>query len=830
MHDDTLKSAMDLNNNTPPAPDPSKAWVWDTSTDRVTLTEYGAQCFGLPPSGTLTWSSLRALILPEDLVHVGPVVDRARAEGAEYSVEFRIVRPDGKELWLAEHAIHVPGRNGAGPSMIGLIRDVTERRRAEELRLRLAAIVESSDDAIISKSLDGIIRSWNAGAERMFGYSPEEMIGRSVLTLIPDDRYEEERQILSTLMAGKRIDHYETIRRKKNGTQFHVSLTVSPVVDDQGRIVGASKIARDITARRRSEEALREESHALNLLNETGRAIAADLDRDSLIQRVTDAALALSGAQYGAFFHDAPDENGDLHQVYAVSGASPEAFAEFPHPRATALLGSTVRGGAPIRSDDIHADPRYGQAGAQSGIPTCLASVRSYLAVSVVSRSGEMLGFLLLGHDHPAVFTQRAQDLIVGVAAQAATALDNSRLYERVRRSAEERQSLLEAERAARVAAERISLMKDEFLATLSHELRTPLNAILGWAQVLELDTSASRSVLDGVAIIKRNAKAQAQLIEDLLDMSRIISGKIRLDVQKVDPHEIVKGVIETVRHSAEVKQIRLQAMLDSVAGPVWGDPNRLQQCVWNLLSNAIKFTPKGGLVRVSLARVNSHIELSVSDTGQGIEPEFLPHVFEKFRQADSSTTRTHGGLGLGLSIVRSLIELHGGNVRVSSAGKDKGSTFFLDLPLMVVGSEVAPADPGDDSDADEHSLVGVTLVVVDDEPDARALVHRVLTNSGAVVHLAESAREGLALVREKRPHMLISDIGMPDEDGYEFIRKLRRLRPDEGGKTPALALSAFARAEDRTRSLRAGYQAHVAKPVDMAELVALVASLATGR
>jgi len=324
-------------------------------------------------------------------------------------------------------------------------------------------------------------------------------------------------------------------------------------------------------------------------------------------------------------------------------------------------------------------------------------------------------------------------------------------------------------------------------------------------------------------------------LIEDLLDMSRIISGKVRLDVQQVDLQDVVNAAVASVRHSADARGIRLHVVLDPLAGPVRGDPGRLQQCFWNLLSNAIRFTPRGGRVHVSLERIDSHIEVCVADSGEGIKPEFLPYLFERFRQADSSSTRRHGGLGLGLSIVKHLVELHGGQVRAKSPGEGQGATFCIELPVMIIHPpedvREHPRAPAPNAPTLDHpSLKGIKVMAVDDEPDARNLIHRVLTDCGAQVVLAASAQEGLALLSKERPDVIISDIGMPDEDGYQFIRKVRMLRPEEGGRTPAAALTAFARAEDRTRALRAGYQTHVAKPVEPTELTAVVASLAIRR
>jgi PAS domain S-box-containing protein len=727
--------------------------------------------------------------------------------------------------------------NGENVGRVWSFRDITERRRAEEIRFRLAAIVETSDDAIVSKTLEGIITTWNKGAERIFGYTAAEVIGKSITILIPSERADEEPAILRKLTRGERVDHFETVRIRKDGSRLYVSLTISPVIDSSGKIIGVSKIARDITESKRTEEALRDEKRMLELLNKTGAILASQLDLHTLVQSVTDAATELSGAQFGAFFYNMEDEVGEAYQLYALAGAPPAAFEKLGHPRATPLFGPTFRGEGPIRCDDVLADPRYGKWAPHYGMPEGHLPVRSYLAVAVVSRSGEVIGGLFFGHSRPAVFTERTERIIVGVAAQAAVAIDNARLYDDVKRAAKEREGLLEAERAARSEAERVSVMKDEFLATLSHELRTPLNAILGWTQILRSRTRESEELQSGLSVIERNTRVQTQLIEDLLDMSRIISGKMRLDVQRVDVQDVVKAAVASVRHSADAKDIRLQVVLDPFAGPVRGDPNRLQQCFWNLLSNAIKFTPKGGRIQVSLERVNSHVEVCVTDSGQGIKPEFLPHVFERFRQADASTTRRHGGLGLGLSIVKNLIELHGGSVRVDSPGEGQGATFCVELPVMALYVPEPEASPEPARTVtlqaalvDQPSLDKITVLAVDNEPDARDLLKRVLEECGARVLVAASAEEGLLLVQRERPDMIVSDIGMPGVDGYEFIRQVRRLPPEEGGKTPAAALTAFARAEDRTRALRAGYQTHVAKPVEPAELAAVVASLATRR
>ena len=418
--------------------------------------------------------------------------------------------------------------------------------------------------------------------------------------------------------------------------------------------------------------------------------------------------------------------------------------------------------------------------------------------------------------------------------ALAEVATENARLYEAAQKAAEERRQLLESERHARAAAERASGMKDEFLATLSHELRTPLSSILGWSQVLRSRPPTPEDLKRGLETIERNARMQTQLIEDLLDMSRITSGKLRLDVQPVMPATFIEAALETVRPSADAKGIRLEKMIDTDAGPVSGDPGRLQQVVWNLLSNAIKFTPKDGKVQVVLERVNSHIEISVADTGAGIEPEFIEHVFERFRQADASTTRQYGGLGLGLAIVKSLTELHGGTVMARSGGPEQGSTFTVHLPLAVVrraadgGPRQHPRTPAAPvQDLGLVDLPGLKVLVVDDQADARELVARILTDCKAEVRLAGGAVEALQILETWRPDVLVSDIGMPDMDGYALLERIRALPADRGGRTPAIALTAFARSEDRTRALHRGFQVHVSKPVEPAELVATVASVA---
>jgi signal transduction histidine kinase/CheY-like chemotaxis protein len=404
------------------------------------------------------------------------------------------------------------------------------------------------------------------------------------------------------------------------------------------------------------------------------------------------------------------------------------------------------------------------------------------------------------------------------LADRAALALDNSRLFR-------------EAHRASQQARE-ANRLKDDFLATLSHELRTPLAAIVSWTRLLGEGTLTPAEVQKGIEVIDRNARLQSRLISDILDISRIVSGKMRLEVQAVDPAPVVESVLDTLEPAIQAKSIRVEATLDPATGPLSADPGRLHQVVWNLLSNAIKFTPPEGRIHVRLERASSYVEFTVEDSGPGIEPSFLPHVFDRFRQADASSTRRQGGLGLGLAIVRHLVELHGGTVSATNLPGRRGAQFSVRLPRRVTLSGPAPsADPDREGEADRHhspepSLAGIRVLIVDDEEDGREALALALATRGADVVTASSAPEGLRQLVTRRPHVVLADIGMPGEDGYSLMRKIRKLAPGEGGKTPVIALTAYASAADRVRCFQAGFHLHLPKPVDLGELLSAVARL----
>jgi PAS domain S-box-containing protein len=643
---------------------------------------------------------------------------------------------------------------------------------ADEVAARLASIVDASDDVIVSKTLDGTITSWNPAAERILGYTAEEAIGQSINLIIPRERQAEEVEVMKEIRAGRRVDHFETVRVAKDGRTVHVSLTISPIKDVSGRVIGASTIARDITERRRGDIA------------QARLAAIIESSEDAIVSKTLDGVITSWNASAERMFGWSSAEAVGQHITLII----PREY----HAEETVVLARLRRGERISHFETI----RHRKDGTLFPMSLTVSPVRD--------ASGTVVG-----------------------ASKVARDISERRLLEQAR------QTLLEHEQRARHESEATNRSKDEFLATLSHELRTPLNAIYGWARMFAdgaLDPAATRNAAEAIL---RNSRIQVQLIEDLFDVSRIITGKMRLDVRPMNVLAALDSAVETIRPAAEAKSIRLEIVLDPRAAPIMGDPDRIQQATWNLLSNAVKFTPKGGRVQLNLRRVNSHVDIIVSDSGEGITPEHLPHIFERFRQADTGSTRRHAGLGIGLSLVKHLVELHGGKVTAASAGVDQGATFTVTLPVSLVHGLPEPAathtrsvEPIDTDSVKPISLRDLRVLVVDDDGEGRELAALILTNAGAETRTASSSCEALAILVEWAPDVLVSDLEMPEEDGYLLLRRARREATLLGRRLPALALTAYGRSEDRVRVLAAGFNLHLAKPVEPTELVLAVASL----
>ena len=868
--------------------------------------------------------------------------------------------------------------------------------RPPDPTLRLAAIVESSDDAIISKDLNGIITSWNRGAEELFGYTSEEAVGQSITILIPAERLAEEDMVLGKIRRGERLEHFDTIRRRKDGTLLHISLTVSPIRDADGTIVGASKIARDVSERKRIETELEELRGRLMVLAAASASILGSPDSASVTSASSDLARDVFWADgYALWRIDAegywrivsswgvsddfaaravprgPDQNtsaaapwsepvifedvrtapalAHLQDVYGREGiASMIAFpltirgdrsgamvfysrrvttyrdidvqvgtalanlaaaalttselyeeqrhareaADYARQQATFLaevstilsssldyaltLKTVARLAVPTIADwctvDVvnergvlerlataHIDPakvelartleeryptnpnlpggvhevvRTGRPASMSRIPPAMLeaaaqdeeqlrifrelALTSYMCVPLMAQGNAIGAITFVSAESKREYTDADLRLARELAMRASLAIQNARSYER---------------------ANEASRLKDEFLATLSHELRTPLNAVLGYARMMRMQMIPLERSKPALDVVERNATALKQIIEDVLDVSRIVAGRLRLNVQPVDLPAVLREAIATVIPAADAKGLRVETVIEPLTTPVSGDAERLQQIVWNLLSNAIKFTPRGGRVQLRLERVDSHTEVTVSDTGRGIAPEFLPFVFERFRQADASFSREHGGLGLGLAIAKQLAEMHGGTITASSEGMNKGATFVLKLPLMIVHGPTAEPTPREHPHSDRHvpelefvpRLDGVQVLAADDEPDSLNLLKTVLEEAGATVTAVSSSPEALDRLRKQPYDVLVADVGMPGMDGFQLIRAVRRL-DEPVRRIPAAALTAYARSQDRVTSLASGFQMHLVKPIDPLELIVAIATLAPRR
>lgn len=757
-------------------------WDWNIVTNQVIWSENYELLFGvLPGSFDGPYETFQKCVYPEDKQSVMQGIAHALEQKTDYNDEFRIVRADQSVHWISAKGKFIYDDRGQAVRMIGVCMETTVCKQAEESTRELATQVQEQANilnAILTASVDhiyifnrrGCYQYVSHDAATVLGFKPQDLVGKTLQDLdFPADLVEQvDNQRQAVMKTGQPIkDECKYITA--DGVHYYEYI-LTPLRNSNQSIEGVITVSRDITEHKRAEKSLRESEARFRRLFESNLIGVAFWNVDGFIIDANDAFLQLAG-----YTHD-----------------------EF------AILGKiNWREITPVEYKDL--DDR-----ALFEVQT--TGVSKIYEKEYIHRNGKrvpiVLGVALLNDskDNGVAFVLDITD----------------------RKSAEQEcDRLLERERKARQQAEIANKIKDEFLAVLSHELRTPLNSVLGWSKMLRTRNFDEKTTNHALETIERNAKLQTQLIEDLLDVSSILQGKLNLNICPVSLVMVVETALETVQLAAQAKSIQIQTIFDPTFGQVMGDPNRLGQVVWNLLSNAVKFTPTGGRVEIRLLEVGNQAQIQVSDTGKGILPDFLPYVFDYFRQADGTTTRTFGGLGLGLAIVRKVVEMHGGKVQAESPGEGSGATFTVELPLLVKSEQITPEENDCLDCQPESSLFSDTQVlVVDDEPDIRDLVTFILQDYGIEVTSVSSAQEALQALSESIPDVLISDIGMPKTDGYMLMREVRSRSPQQGGQVPAIALTAYAGEMNQQQALAAGFQMHISKPVDPDALVKAIADL----
>ncbi|MBD2252027.1 PAS domain-containing hybrid sensor histidine kinase/response regulator [Nostoc parmelioides] len=757
-------------------------WDWNVLTEKVVWSENHELLFGLVPgSFDGAYETFLSCVHPEDRESVMGVVSACLENKTDYYDEFRIVWPEQSIHWIAAKGRFFYNEQEQPVRMIGVCMDITESKRSEENTRQLATQVQEQANilnAILATSVDhiyilnrtGHYQYVSYGGAAVLGLHPQQMIGKTVREInLPQELIDKiNGQFLAVMKAGEPIkDECEYVA--EDGTHYYEYI-LTPLRNVDHRIEGVITVSRDMTEHKRAEQSIRNSEARFRRLFESNLIGVAFWNVDGFITDANDAYLQIVGYTREEF-----DTLGKI------------SWRELTPPDYEHL---DTRAIAEVKTNGISRiyEKQYIQ--------------RNGRRVSIV------LGIALLDDSDEQ-----------GVAF----VLDISE-----RKLAEQqRDRLLCAERIARKDAEIANRIKDEFLAVLSHELRTPLNPILGWSKLLRSRQFDAATTDRALETIERNATLQTQLIEDLLDVSRILQGKLSLNVCPVSLPIVIGAAIDTVRLAAEAKEIKIQNVFDPELGEVMGDANRLQQVVWNLLSNAVKFTSPGGTVEIHLKAVNDQAQIQVIDTGKGITPEFLPYVFDYFRQADGTTTRKFGGLGLGLAIVRQVVELHGGTVQATSPGEGLGATFTVNLPLSPKHEAMNHEDKNPVSaNFQPATLSGVRVLIVDDEPDIRDLVTFILEDYDVEVIAVSSAQEALEALSQSLPDIIVSDIGMPDVDGYMLMRQLRQRSPQEGGNIPAIALTAYAGEINQQQALAAGFQLHISKPVDPDALIEAIGNL----
>ena len=862
-------------------------WDWDIRTGKVSWSRQHEQLFGLAPDtfpGTL--AAFLAYIHPSDRERVAQSLELVQASRSDFNQEFRVVWPDGTVHWIVSRGRFIQNEISQPIRMLGAVLDVTERKQAEEvlrqshdelerlveertLALTQANVIlqqeiaerqqaqealyrrEQESKALLDNTPDIIIRCdrafryvyVNPAVERITGLPAAFFLGRTSQEQgLPESLCQTWDATMQRMFATGQEQTVEFEAPSRQGWRSYQSRVV-PELDAEGNVQYALIVSRDVTALKQAEaerwqliqeQAARAEAEAAQkrdaFLAKMSAQLAASFEYETTLQQVAELIVPELADYCIIYTHE---EGTDLIRRVAAAHIDPEQTErllamnqDYPlHLQAEVPVSEVIRTGqATYQTEVSETFFRH--------LPTSTAHIRaletlatqSYLIQPLLARDRILGAILLATTVSGRRYGLENFGLVAEVAHRAAIAIDNVRLYQKA-------QQARAASEAARRTAEAANRMKDEFLATLSHELRTPLNSILGWSRLLTSRQMDAATTTRALETIERNAKLQAQLIEDILDVSRIIRGKLRLNLCPTQLETVIQAAIDAVRPAAEAKSLHLSCHFTPASERVLVDPDRIQQVVWNLLSNAVKFTPAGGCVEVQMLQVaapaGSYAEIRVSDTGVGIAPEFLPHVFDRFRQADSTTTRSQGGLGLGLAIMRHLVELHGGTVHVTSPGEGQGATFMVRIPLMQ-RPETTQSETAQQFDAiatgSEPALEGMQILLLDDEVDLRELFTIVLEAQGAKVTAVAAVDEALSALQHCQPDVLVSDIAMPERDGYEFIQQVRA--NPHMGNIPAIALTAYAREEDQQRSLAAGFQMHLSKPVEPTALTRAIASL----